>query len=46
MQQPDGPALLRQLYQDKIQQVLAKAGQVTTMDPASSGRVIVPGVRP
>ncbi|QBJ79054.1 SPFH domain-containing protein [Aquitalea sp. USM4] len=46
MQQPDGPALLRQLYQDKIQQVLAKAGQVTTMDPDSSGRVIVPGVRP
>jgi hypothetical protein len=42
MQQPDGPALLRQLYQDKIQRVLAKAGQVTTMDPDSSGRVIVP----
>ncbi|RMD00992.1 protease modulator HflK [Aquitalea palustris] len=46
MQQPDGPELLRQLYRNRIQGVLAKAGQLSTIAPDSSSRLILPGVRP
>ncbi|MBV8679373.1 MAG: hypothetical protein JO338_02890 [Aquitalea sp.] len=46
MQQADGPELLRQLYRSRVQAVLARAGQVTTVDPASSGHLIMPGAKP
>jgi len=46
MKQADGPELLRQLYRSRIQTILAKAGAVSTIDPASSGRLIIPGSKP
>ncbi|MBA4710094.1 SPFH domain-containing protein [Aquitalea aquatica] len=46
MQQSDGPELLRQLYRNRMQSVLAKAGQLSTIAPDSSSRLILPGVRP
>ncbi|QEL54527.1 SPFH domain-containing protein [Chromobacterium paludis] len=46
MRAPAGAERLRQLYLERMQAVLAKAGKVTTVDPAGSGRLILPGEKP
>ena len=40
------PALLDQIYRDRIAGVLRQAGRVATVDPGAAGRVIVPGPAP
>ena len=42
----EGAELLRQLYQQRMPGILAKAGKVTTVDPAAAGRLILPGESP
>jgi regulator of protease activity HflC (stomatin/prohibitin superfamily) len=37
------PGLLEQLYRERINGILHQAGTINTVDPAGSGRVILPG---
>jgi regulator of protease activity HflC (stomatin/prohibitin superfamily) len=40
------PALLDQIYRDRIAAILHQAGTITTIDARSVGRVILPGANP
>jgi hypothetical protein len=40
------PALLDRLYRDRIAAILQQAGSLSTVDPKSVSRVILPGAGP